>query len=479
MTTLSLDNRYVTIIGAPRSILRQLEEITSYFVEGYYHSPSYRAGHWDGREHLLKYNAKKGYHAPIGLFQDICKKLDELEWEYKVTDKKRRQQSMFVSYSWNSNIELRPYQQTAVDSVFQGKIHYGSGILVMPIRSGKTKTAAKIIHRLKAKTLFMVPNTTLLHQSRKDLSDALFVNASMIGDSYWDEQAPVVVSTIQSLAEERKKRSKKYKEMLSRYDLVVFDECHHLTGGIWHKVMMDFDAPYKIGLSATVYLDNKKECERGVIWLKACCGGVRINVSMSDLIKAGYLVRPDILLYPIGHPDLMGWKWGDDLQEQGVYKNPSRNHLISKLAAAEAHAGQQTLIITSRLLQVDELKKRLQKHLGHKRFVYSSLVGSNSSISRTDIIEAFSRKEIQVLVGTIFGEGVDIPVIDTVINAEGGRDIKATIQRMRNLTPSPGKTGAKVIDFMDMTNEYLAKHSRERLKTYRSVPEFKVRVVKK
>jgi len=61
-----------------------------------------------------------------------------------------------------------------------------------------------------------------------------------------------------------------------------------------------------------------------------------------------------------------------------------------------------------------------------------------------------------------------------VINAEGGKDHGATIQRMRNLTVHPDKDRAITVDFMDGGNRYLAKHSRARLKQYNSEPVFNV-----
>ena len=82
-----------------------------------------------------------------------------------------------------------------------------------------------------------------------------------------------------------------------------------------------------------------------------------------------------------------------------------------------------------------------------------------------------------MLLGTVFAEGVDIPEVEVVINAEGGRDAKATMQRMRNMTVAEGKNRALLIDFMDEFNPYLQKHSMERLKVYRSIPEFNVEVI--
>ena len=86
--------------------------------------------------------------------------------------------------------------------------------------------------------------------------------------------------------------------------------------------------------------------------------------------------------------------------------------------------------------------------------------------------------EYNVIVGSVIGEGVVIPTIEVVINAEGGKDIKNTIQRQRNLTISEGKKEAVLIDFMDEMNKIFRKHSKERLDVYQEEDAFTVTVEK-
>jgi superfamily II DNA or RNA helicase len=105
------------------------------------------------------------------------------------------------------------------------------------------------------------------------------------------------------------------------------------------------------------------------------------------------------------------------------------------------------------------------------------VTGRDKTSSRKDKVKSFLNGDVNILMGTVFGEGIDIPEVECVINAEGGRDVKATIQRMRNMTPAPGKTKAVFIDFMDVTNKHFAKHSRERLKIYKEEPAFDIKII--
>jgi len=467
------DNHYVHIKGASRNILRKLERELSYRVVGFQFSPAFQQRRWDGREHLLKFSRKHGYRVPIGLLAELYVNLRQLKAEVKVIDKRRRPIAV-VEYDWNPDVELRPHQNEAVDAI-TGPVLPGRGILKMPIRSGKTWTVANVIKRLKARTLVIVNSQLLLYQTRDALNHVLMRDGDIgvVGDSGWVE-SDITVATIHTLVNAREAGSERYKKMLSRYDMVVFDECHHLRGDVWREVMIDFDAFYKVGLSATVYLDNEREMERGVIWLRACCGEQRCDIPASRLIREGWLVRPTIKLYRVLEPDLSEQRWSMALQNEAVYENEARNQLIVQLAQENVAQGLRVLIICNRLNQIGRLKMMLDD----TNLVCEAVTSKNKAESRRTMIQEFVDGHIHVLVGTVFGEGVDIPEVECVINAEGGRDVKATVQRMRNLTPNKGKTEAVFIDFMDMTNKYFAEHSRERLKVYRSEPEFNVKLMR-
>lgn len=488
MIKLEADNKYVYIRGAGRTTLRKLEKATSYLVAGFFFSPAFKNKRWDGREHLLKYKSgsgpESGYRVPLGLLEDLTAALEDLGKRFTLDFSRRRPARSKVAYKWNESIELRPYQLKAVEKITKKGWQRGRGLLKMPIRSGKTKTAARIIFELGVKTLFIVPSQMLLHQTRAALEEALQVPVGAIGDSEWTE-CDVTVATIQSLTRarggERKQKDGSTKRLkadarfialLKNYDCVVWDEAHHLRGNEWHAVMMAFDAPYKLGLSATVYLDSSRETERGVIWLKACCGGIRVNISTSELIESGFLMRPSIELHRIRKPDLMRSRWSKTLTNLAIYENKHRNERVIALALEYLEQGLSVLIVTNRLNQVALLADALDS-AGVR---YRTVTGKDRAEARADAVAAYTSGRAKVLLGTVFGEGVDIPSIECVINAEGGRDVKATVQRMRNLTISKGKTRAVFIDFMDLTNGYFAEHSRDRLAAYRSEEAFLVSI---
>jgi len=102
------------------------------------------------------------------------------------------------------------------------------------------------------------------------------------------------------------------------------------------------------------------------------------------------------------------------------------------------------------------------------------LLGTSSGDERAAVVASWRRGEVLVVVGTILGEGVDIPELSVVINAEGGKANVSGLQRLRNLTLSPGKTEAIVVEFLDTHHPHLCDWTARRLALYRRERAFKI-----
>jgi len=257
-------------------------------------------------------------------------------------------------------------------------------------------------------------------------------------------------------------------------DGFLVHNCHHLRGKEWHKVFNDFESYYRIGLSATAFPDNDREQAKGGIWMKACCGKVRFDVSPTRLIHEGFLMRPIIEMHRIQAPNMEDRPWDSELLKDGIYENCYRNERIADIAnRLVRQQSLKILIVTNR----KEQARRLAKLLEARGLLQECVFGDTPTETRGRLVEKLVKGFLDVLIGTVFGEGVDIPEVECVINAEGGRDIKATFQRMRNLTVAQGKTTAVFVDFLDMIHPYLALHSLDRLRVYRSEPAFVIRTI--
>lgn len=482
MVTLTLSNRFVRIEGAGRALMRKLVKATSYKVAGAHWAPAFRAGHWDGTEGLIR--AIKGvYHAPAGLLTEIAAVLRGAGADYRLIDETcvRHQR---VELPWNPQVRLRPYQLAAVRAVLQGP-HPGVGSLKMPIRSGKTKTAAKVIRQIGRPAIFLVPSKMLLEQTIRSLSECLpGVEVGKIGDGVFDPRF-ITVATLQTVSRlcggTRDKKTGKVKrpdprwaELSKMFDTLVVDEVHHITGeGDWKTAVLSFDCRFRLGLSATLFPTVESEAGRGIIWAKALCGPIRKAVETTELVAGGYLMKQHVKMYRVTRPDLGKRGWSQSLAAKAITQNPHRNGLIARLAAEHAARGLKVIIISSRLDQISCLSRLIDE----AGVDFRVLTGKDSADVRESTVDGLVAGDYNVLIGTVIGEGVDIPSVEVAINAEGGKDPKQAIQRQRNLTVAEGKTTALFIDFMDETNEYFRAHSKARLEAYRSEPSYVVEIV--
>lgn len=478
MATVTFNNRQAIIEGVPPKAAKALSRLTSYLQAGYEHVPAFQGKYWDGRRRLITMLKDGRLKAPAGLTQEVVDILEAYRVDFEIVDNCRRPKYKLGLGKGFDFDKLRGYQKEAVRAAVtpRGSLGLrGRGIIKMPPRAGKTSTAAGIAATLDVRTLFVVPSKLLLYQARDELSKWLGVEVGLVGDMIWKPK-DVTVATVQTLVKRRGKNTREepaapeYLELIRQCDLVVCDEVHHLEAEKWRQVIQDSGAHYKIGLSATVFLDHDRETELGVIWLRACTGEMLIDISVSDLIEQGHLVRPDIHIYTIRTPDFGKRGWSKRLHREAIYCNDDRNQTICEITQALVRDRMQVVVIANKLEQVGAITQLLNQ----TSIPFARMTGQTAQSTRTRTIKKFKSGQLRVLVGTVLGEGIDIPEIDAVVVAEGGSDIKATYQRLRCLTPRKGKDRAVVVDFMDLTHPYFAKHSLARLEVYRGERAFRV-----
>jgi superfamily II DNA or RNA helicase len=478
---LTIDNTFVYIDGADLKTTRAIDNKCSYKIAGYFFSPAYKSRRWDGKEHLFKFTKTNGYHAPVGMLTDIVDVLNKKKVKYSVSFKTNLKHDK-VDLEWNNEIQLRDYQNEAVKAMFD-KPFPGRGVLKMPIRSGKTKTVAKIIQKIGRPSIFVVPSKWLLYQTINSVKECIpNVEVGQIGDSVYDPKF-VTVATIQSLAKMAPIRGTKKREsrqahpdyfgLMTRFDLGIFDECHHIRGqGDWHRVFLDLEARFKIGISATVFFDNTKEQEAGIIWLRGNCGPIKCDIPTSRLIKEGFLLPQHVKIYKVEEPNLQNSRYSATLKKRCITENQYRNKMIASLV--EEHLPMKTIIIANEHNHI----ARICNELLELDIDFRTLTGRDKQSRRDSVVEDFVSGRFNVIIGNVLGEGVDIPEVECVINAEGGKDEKKTWQRQRNLTIVEGSDKVPVmIDFYDDTCSYFRRHSKARLKVYKSEPEFKTEIL--
>ena len=457
------------------SVYKLLAKHFSYEVEGKHFIPAVQSHRWDGKIRLVKKIPRGGLSVPAGMTDDAIKLIENNISKVHVLEEIgiRNETKSLV---W-TGFRPRQYQESAANEA----ISRCRGIIRLPIRSGKTLIASRITWKLGLKTAFIVTSDALVDQAieafRGNIGPALNKTwkVTEYSGSMKDTSGDVVVTSVQALSYLRKEKPKSFKNFANAFNVVFFDEFHHMgsIGDSWREVALDMNAFYKFGLSATVEGVELGSHDKGIsIWLRGVCGPVIYELPMSDLIKAGYLMRPKVKLLRHHSDEVVAPAKGKKLAYPAVYKlgivdNDKRNERIVEQATHYVRRGYRVMIDCGRVGHSRWLHRELKKYLPVKEVAL--LLGDSTRGARNSIVRDFRARKVKVVVGTVLGEGVDIPELEVVINANGLKGFVPTIQRLRNLTLCEGKNEAIVIDFIDDHHPRLREQTLSRIRIYRAI----------
>jgi superfamily II DNA or RNA helicase len=248
--------------------------------------------------------------------------------------------------------------------------------------------------------------------------------------------------------------------------LAVFDEAHFLA---CETIQAIFKASkkcrYMFGMTGTDWRDDGAD-----LLLEAACGGRIFNMPASRLIELGYLVRPKIALVevpPLDEACPANW---NTVYSRYITHNDVRNQLIVEGSQKLVNMGRKVLILVRYLPHGQKLVDMLQ---GLPVFFVNGRV---DGLTRQSVKEQFEKGELRCLVASsVFDIGVDIPSLDALVLAGGGKSTVRVLQRIgRVIRAHPGKSDAMVMDFIDNAR-YLDKHSATRIAVYETEPNFKVK----
>ena len=465
---LIIGNSYIILEEFDAEMLGKIDDYTSFYVTGYKFSKFYKQGFWDGKEHLMKYDSKnKVVTIYTGMLWDVIKVIKVFGKACKIID--QREKPEFNSeIPIHTKLDKRNYQNQAVEITEK----YSRGIMKLPPRSGKTVIAGKIAAKKGVKTLFLGNSIELINQTI-ELYNLMFGNENVIDiktfrnnyEYYSNRDFFVLVASIQSISRiyKNKKLWNFFKDI---FDLTFFDECHHLEGREWRKPIIELDSYYKYGLSATAFISRKKEMERSAIWLKAVTGEIIYERTIREMIDEGWILKPEIHMIDFKNKNMDGLYPYSKAYSTGIVENEVRNKLIAKIAKKKVSEGHIVLISTTQKKHSFLIKKELETSIIDLKI--QIIHGETDKNKRKKIFEDVKSGKINILMGTIFKEAVDIPEIGILIVACGGKSEKATLQRFRNMTKKEGiEKPCETYDFIDSTNRFLKDHTKNRFNTYK------------
>lgn len=423
--------------------------------EGYQHMPKYRRHMWDGYICLYSNN-----RFPTGLLSLVTKALHEYEQEYEyevvIEDNTRTllDPSQVAKPGFLNGVLLRDYQIAAIRELALA----GRGVAHMATNSGKTYVIAGLC-KLSKNSIVLTHKKELLYQTAEVLEQATGMRAGLIGDGSRVSAAPLTVAMVQTL--HAMIGTEEFARFASETQTLIIDECHHTSSRTMYECVMAIQAIHRYGFSGTPLKHDKL----ADLQLVGATGDVLVRVGNGELIQAGYSAKPKILMYNVPDPTMDEGMLYAAIYEAAIVENTNRNNLIVSKSISALHKDMVVLVLVERLEHQEILE-----HLFRKEHVTPvSLNGSHSTEFRRESLDQMRTGDPGIYIATqILEEGVDVPAIDVMVMAGGGKSHIKVLQRVgRGMRRKGGNNRLWVVDFIDHA-KYLSKHSKRRLKIYRA-----------
>lgn len=456
---IAVSNVYARVLSYNSREDQFLSDLLSVPVPGYKFMPAYKTGSWDG---LKRFYSTSSKYFPTGFVPFVVEQAAKEQIAVDLDDQRhipplRDPTTIKERYAHLRDYQVQGMQQALTHTLrANGKVlPWQRGVLKFPTGSGKTILAACLIDFIGKKTLYVVERKELMYQTWDVFQTQTKMTLGLLGDGKYDLAADITFAMAQTV------RSKltQLKDFLKSIETLVIDEVQHLNKGVYHQISVKAPAPFRFGFSAT----PMRRGDLGDVYLVADTGEIIAEGDRQEIEDEGFLAKPRVFMFTVDRPPLQAatYKFAYD---QLIVRNDYRNDMIVKAARRLLKRQCSILILVRFILHGKILKRLLQSHKIPAIFVQGADSMRDRQFAKDEI-----GKSYQVLIATgIFDEGVDMPLLDAGIMAGGGQSKIKSIQRVgRILRPKPaGSNEVFIIDFKDVGNKYLFRHSAERLQAY-------------
>ncbi|MFL2940212.1 MAG: DEAD/DEAH box helicase, partial [Candidatus Poseidoniales archaeon] len=342
-----------------------------------------------------------------------------------------------------------PYQEEAIQSVFEKFNHKNRALVEMATGLGKSIVLAEVAKRyLDAdsgrRVLLLAHSVPLLTQLEKSIWSQL---PAEIPTHLWHgSEKPtsfegVTVGMFQSLISDIKKGIK-----LPAFDLVMVDEAHHSPAHTYREVLNRISKDVIMGTTATPWRNDKQD-------LREIFGEPVFQMGIIEGMEKGYLSRVNYELYT----DDVKWEIVEELSK----KNLTIGQLNSKLFIP-TRDDELALQIREKWVKLSKPKTitfcKTKQHAQSFSELLNSM-GVSSRIFVSDLDTADRAKTINdfengkfsnIVVVDLLNEGIDVPDVSLIVFARVTHSRRIFVQQLgRGLRIKKGKENlVHVMDFV-------------------------------
>ena len=363
----------------------------------------------------------------------------------------------------SSSIVLRDYQEEALEA---WSIEGHRGVIVLPTGAGKTVVAIKAIESLGEPTLIVVPTLVLVEQWRARLEEEFGVEVGVVGGGS-REVRPLTVITYDSAV-------LRSEELGNRFDLLVFDEVHHLPAASYRRIGTLYAAPYRMGLTATLSREDG-----GHVSLMDYVGRIVYEMEVDELAGvhlAEYSV--ETIHVPLTTEEQREYDNGFSiyrayLQSRGIRIRSARDYQRFVMRSGRDPEARRALLARNRAMdlamnssaKLEYLKRIFQSYPDEKALVFTrhnklvyriskemlipAITHQTPSREREETLDRFkSGVYLRIVTSQVLDEGVDVPDASLAIVLSGTGSSRQFIQRLgRVLRKEEGKQ-AKMLELV-------------------------------
>lgn len=342
-------------------------------------------------------------------------------------------------------MELRPYQQNALDAIRQ---HFASGLkkvlLHMATGGGKTLIFCQVLkgaHERGRRALMVVRGRKLVDQASRRL-DREGVDHGVMMAGHWRRRPvlPIQIASIDTLYARRNK------EKLPDFDLIVLDEAHYATSPSFLWLIEQYPDVFLLPVTATPHVKGG---------LQHIAEVVVYPISIKELIEQNYLVPP--VYYAPSKPNLgnvrIDRKTGDYRLDELSEAMQKTNLYGDMVKSYQKHAsGLATLLFC---VDVKHSKAVCETFIS-AGITAEHIDAAMPEKERNEVIERLETGVTKVITNVgIFTTGVDIPCLRCIMLARPTKSYNLYIQILgRGTRLYPGKENFIVLDHADCVAEH-------------------------
>lgn len=376
---------------------------------------------------------------------------EKLRLALEVASGKKQRDPLAVTLS-GLEVTAKPYQAELLEQLDAERVLHDRhrNLIVAATGTGKTVIAAldyrrlvREVHGRDLTLLFVAHRKEILQQARRMYQEVL--TDPLFGELLVDSDEPTrwrhVFASIQSLTADRLSTVEP-----NRFDIVVIDEFHHAQAASYRRLLEHIAPMELLGLTATP--------ERGDgVDVRAFFGGrVAAELRLWDALEQNLLCPFHYFGIHDGTDlETLQWKRGgyDVAELNEIYTgNDARTRIVlDQLQDKVADVGEMRAL--GFCVSVEHARYMADQFVA-AGIPARAIVGLDDSADRRAALTALRNRDINVLFTVdLFNEGLDIPLVDTVLFLRPTESATVFLQQLgRGLRLAPGKTVLTALDFV-------------------------------